>query len=174
MPRQLKRVSEVKAGDRVLFSRSFDRRRLDPAIIVGRSARDPKRMLRVQRGERGAVSDMLITTIYKLEPQDKWESQRAPEIPIPEPPKPPRRTPVGHRVQILLNDERYHSVGREATRRRMSIAAVIREAVDRVACEADARRTAIDAVLAAEPMAVPADPHDLRVELDGARDRFHG
>jgi hypothetical protein len=38
--------------------------------------------------------------------------------------------------------------------------------------EWEARRLAIEAILAAEPIEVPADPCDLRREIDEARGRF--
>ncbi len=79
---------------------------------------------------------------------------------------------LDHRVQILLDDERYQKVAREAKRRGVSIAAVIREALDRLPADAAVPRTAIDAILAAESMSVPADPAELRRELDAAHDRF--
>ncbi len=79
---------------------------------------------------------------------------------------------LDHRVQILLDDERYRKVAREAKRRGVSIAAVIREALDRLPADAEVRRTAIDAILAAESMSVPADPAELRRELDAGHDRF--
>lgn len=69
---------------------------------------------------------------------------------------------LDHRLQILLDDEGYRKVEREARRRRVSIAAVIRDALDRMPAEVEGRRTAIDAILAAEPMRLPADPADLR------------
>ncbi|MDI3340281.1 MAG: ribbon-helix-helix protein, CopG family [Sphaerobacter sp.] len=75
---------------------------------------------------------------------------------------------VDHRVQILLDDERYKKVVREAERRGTSIAAVIRDAIDRLPTDLEARRAAIAAILAAEPMPVPQDPADLRRER-GAR-----
>ena len=77
-----------------------------------------------------------------------------------------------HRLQILLDDERYQKVAREAKRRGVSIAAVIREAPDRLPADAEVRRTAIDAILAAESMPVPADPAEFRRELDAAHDRL--
>jgi hypothetical protein len=77
-----------------------------------------------------------------------------------------------HRLQILLDDARYQKVAREAERRGVSIAAVIREALDRLPADAALRRTAIDAILAAESMSVPADPAELRRELDAAHDRL--
>ncbi|MBI3979563.1 MAG: antitoxin [Chloroflexi bacterium] len=78
---------------------------------------------------------------------------------------------LDHRLQILLDAERYQKVAREAARRGTSIAAVIREAIDRLPAEGDSRHVAIAAILAAEPMPVPADPAELRRELDVARDR---
>jgi len=79
---------------------------------------------------------------------------------------------LDHRVQILLDDERYQKVAREAKQRGVSIAAVFREALDRLPADAEVRRTAIDAILAAESMSVPADPAELRRELNAAHDRF--
>lgn len=78
---------------------------------------------------------------------------------------------LDHRVQIL-HDERYQKVAREVKRRGVSIAAVFREALDRLPADAEVRRTAIDAILAAESMSVPADPAELRGELNAAHDRF--
>jgi hypothetical protein len=79
---------------------------------------------------------------------------------------------LDHRVQILLDDERYQKVAHEAKRRGVSIAAVVREALDRLPAEAEVRRSAIDAIMAVEPMPVPADPAELRRELDVAHDRL--
>lgn len=74
-----------------------------------------------------------------------------------------------HRMQLLLDDERYQKVAREARRRGLSIAAVIREAIDRLPVATEEREAAIAAILAAEPMPVPADPRELRAEIDAAR-----
>lgn len=81
---------------------------------------------------------------------------------------------LDHRVQILLDEARYQKVAREAKRRGVSIAAVIREALDRLPADAELRRASIDAILAAEPMAVPTEPVELRRELDAAHDRLRG
>lgn len=75
------------------------------------------------------------------------------------------------RVQLLLDEPRYRKLTSEAKRRRLSVAAVIREAIDHLPAHADQRRAAIAEVLAAEPMALPFDPADLRRELDTAHDR---
>ena len=76
------------------------------------------------------------------------------------------------RVQLLLDDARHRKVVGEARRRRVSVAAVIRDAIDRLPATADERRAAIAEILAAEPMPVPSDPGDLRHELDGAHERL--
>jgi hypothetical protein len=75
------------------------------------------------------------------------------------------------RVQLLLDETRYRKVTVEAKRRHMSVAAVIREAIDGLPATADQRRAAIAEILAAEPMPVPNDPNELRHELDGAHER---
>ncbi len=75
------------------------------------------------------------------------------------------------RVQLLLDEPRYRKLTSEAKRRRLSVAAVIREAIDHLPADADQRRAAIAEILAAEPMALPFDPADLRRELDTAHDR---
>lgn len=76
-----------------------------------------------------------------------------------------------HRLQILLDDHRYRRVASEAARRGLSIAALLREAIDRLPSHHADRRTAITAILAAEPMSLPTDPAELRYELDSAHDR---
>jgi hypothetical protein len=76
---------------------------------------------------------------------------------------------LGHRFQILLDEPRYQKVVREAARRGVSVATVIRDAIDRLPSDSDERRAAIAAILEAAPMPVPDDPADLRRELDEAR-----
>lgn len=78
---------------------------------------------------------------------------------------------LDHRVQILLDEERYQKIAHEAERRGVSISAVIRDAIDQLPADADRRRAAVAAILAAEPMEAPEDPAELRRELDTARDR---
>lgn len=76
-----------------------------------------------------------------------------------------------HRLQILLDEERYRLVGTVARQRKMSVAAVIREAIDRGLPAPQRRRSAaMRAILAAEPMRVPP-PDELRRELDELRGR---
>lgn len=74
-------------------------------------------------------------------------------------------------MQLLLDEPRYRKLAREAERRSISVAAVIRDAIDRMPADAEQRRTAVADILAAEPMKVPADPATLRRELDRARRR---
>jgi len=75
-----------------------------------------------------------------------------------------------HRLQLLLDEEQYQRLAREAKRRDASVAAVIRDAIDQALASpesrAERRRRAIDAILAAQPLPVPADPEDLRREID--------
>jgi ABC-type histidine transport system ATPase subunit len=75
------------------------------------------------------------------------------------------------RVQILLDEPRYRRVSSEARRRRVSVATVVRDAIDQMTSGAETRRDAIARVLAAEPMAVPTDPAELRRELDAGHER---
>lgn len=77
---------------------------------------------------------------------------------------------LDRRVQLLLDEPRYRKLTGEARRRRVSVAAVIREAIDQLPADRDQRRAAIQELLAAEPMALPADPGELRLELDAAHD----
>jgi hypothetical protein len=74
------------------------------------------------------------------------------------------------RVHLLLDEGRYRKVNAEAGRRHISVASVIRDAIDRMPEGSGQRRAAIADVLAASPMPVPSDPADLRRELDAARD----
>jgi len=78
---------------------------------------------------------------------------------------------LDRRVQLLLDEPRYRKLAREAERRRVSVASVIRDAIDRMPADAEQRRMAIAEVLAVEPMKVPTDPAALRQELDRARRR---
>jgi hypothetical protein len=74
------------------------------------------------------------------------------------------------RLQILIDDGRYRRLEAAARERRLSVAAVIRDAID-VALPADLgkKQTAAKALLAAEPMAVPETIDELKAELDELR-----
>jgi predicted DNA-binding ribbon-helix-helix protein len=73
-----------------------------------------------------------------------------------------------HRLQLLLDDERYQRVHTLARQRGTSVAAVIREALDRGLPATQRRRSAAGRrILAAEPMPV----ENLIAELDDLRGR---
>lgn len=75
------------------------------------------------------------------------------------------------RLQILLDNEQYDRVARAATRRGVSVARVIREAIDAMLPEpAPKRGNAARKILGADPMPVPS-PAGLREELDRERGR---
>jgi hypothetical protein len=76
------------------------------------------------------------------------------------------------RVQILLDEPRYRRVAGEARRRHVSVATVVRDAIDQMAAGEDTRKDAIARVLAAESMPVPPDPAELRAELDARHERL--
>lgn len=75
------------------------------------------------------------------------------------------------RLQLLLDEDRYQRVSSLAQQRGTSVAAVIREAIDRGLPSTDRRRAAAARlVLGAEPAAVP-EVQDLLAELDDLRAR---
>lgn len=75
------------------------------------------------------------------------------------------------RVHLLLDDDRYRRVTAEARARGVSVAHVIREAIDALLpVEAARRAQAARRILEAEPMPVP-DPPSLRRELEAHRGR---
>lgn len=78
---------------------------------------------------------------------------------------------LDRRVQLLLDEPRYRKLTGEARRRQVSVAAVIREAIDQLPADVDGRRAAIAELLAADPMGLPSDPAELRRELDSSHDR---
>jgi hypothetical protein len=81
--------------------------------------------------------------------------------------------PLEHRLQILLDDERHKRITALARERGVSVATVVREAIDRgLADPVGRRRAAGSRVLEAPDMEVP-EPARLRAELDSLRGR-HG
>lgn len=75
------------------------------------------------------------------------------------------------RLQILLDEERYRRVASVAKRRGVSVASVIREAIDAFVPGSDAKRLeAARRILDAPLMPVP-DVEDFRKELDELRGR---
>jgi hypothetical protein len=76
-----------------------------------------------------------------------------------------------HRLQILLDEDRHQRVVALAQARGVSVAAVIREAIDRGLPSAARRReVAADRILSAEPMDVP-EVGELIDELSALRER---
>lgn len=76
-----------------------------------------------------------------------------------------------HRLQILLDDERHRRISGVARERGVSVATVVREAIDRgVVDVAGRRRSAAQRVLDAPDMAVP-EVAGLLEELDELRGR---
>jgi hypothetical protein len=79
--------------------------------------------------------------------------------------------PLEHRLQILIDDERHRLIVQRARERGVSVATVVREAIDRGVSGPAARRLAAGRrLLAASDMPVP-EPAQLRVELDALRGR---
>lgn len=80
--------------------------------------------------------------------------------------------PLTHRLQILLDEDRHGRIEAVARSRGISVAAVVREAIDRgVGDLGQDRRAAGRRILDAPDVPVP-EPHELRNELDSIRDRF--
>lgn len=78
---------------------------------------------------------------------------------------------LSRRLQILLDDERYQRVSAIARQRKTSVAAIIREAIDRGLPASQRRRSgAARMILQADPMDVPG-PDELKAELDEMRGR---
>src|SRR5680860_1494353 len=78
---------------------------------------------------------------------------------------------LSRRLQILIDEERYDRIAEQARARGVSVASLIREAVDRAFPPGDERRAlAARRILSAEPMDVP-DPPELKEELDDLRGR---
>jgi hypothetical protein len=76
-----------------------------------------------------------------------------------------------HRLQLLLDEERYKRVTELARQRRTSVATIIRAAIDRGLPASPQRRSAAaDRILGAEPMTT-GDESELRTELDELRGR---
>jgi hypothetical protein len=79
--------------------------------------------------------------------------------------------PLEHRLQILIDDERHRRISAAAQERGVSVATVVREAIDRGLTNSDAQRQdAGRRLLDAPDMPVP-EPRDLRIELDAFRGR---
>lgn len=76
-----------------------------------------------------------------------------------------------HRLQILLDDERHERITAAAQARGVSVATIVREAIDRgLPSTEHRRRSAARRLLDAPDMTVP-DVADLRSELEALRSR---
>jgi hypothetical protein len=81
------------------------------------------------------------------------------------------RMSLDHRLQILIDDERHQRISAAARERGVSVATIVREAIDRGLASPDARRRAAGArLLEAPDMPVP-EPDELLAELDALRSR---
>jgi hypothetical protein len=76
-----------------------------------------------------------------------------------------------HRLQILLDDERHRRISTIARERGVSVAAVVREAIDRGLTTPDSRRRAAARHLLGAPAMPVPDPAGLREELEELRGR---
>jgi len=78
---------------------------------------------------------------------------------------------LDRRLQILLDEERYRRLHDAAQARGVSVATIVREAIDNGLTSSRARRANAGArILAADDMPV-GDPDELRAELDELRAR---
>jgi hypothetical protein len=78
---------------------------------------------------------------------------------------------LDHRLQLRLDDDRHRRISAIAEERGVSVAAVVREAIDRgLTSPQSLRRAAGARLLLAPDMPVP-DPVELRGELDALRGR---
>lgn len=79
--------------------------------------------------------------------------------------------PLEHRLQILIDDERHRRITTLARERGVSVATIVREAIDRgLASPGDRRKSAGKRLLDAPDMAVP-QPQELKEELEALRAR---
>lgn len=77
------------------------------------------------------------------------------------------------RLQILIDEPRYRRLVSRAQERNASVAAVVREAIDRlVPADRERKRRAAERILAADPIPVPATVEELKAEIREARSRF--
>lgn len=78
---------------------------------------------------------------------------------------------MDHRLQILIDDDRHRRIAAAARERGVSVATIVREAIDRGLGSPDRRRSAAGRrLLDAPDMPVP-EPHGLREELDALHAR---
>jgi hypothetical protein len=78
---------------------------------------------------------------------------------------------LDHRLQILIDDERHRRISAAARERGVSVATIVREAIDRGLANPDGRRRAAGRRLLDAPDMHVAEPAELRDELDALRGR---
>jgi hypothetical protein len=78
---------------------------------------------------------------------------------------------MDHRLQILIDDDRHRRIAAAARERGVSVATIVREAIDRGLGSPDRRRSAAGQRLLDAPDMLVPEPHGLRDELDALRAR---
>lgn len=74
------------------------------------------------------------------------------------------------RLQILVEEDQYRRLEAVAAQRKVSVAVVVREALEeKLPSDPQVRRRAAEVILSAPPMTV-GSPHELRQELEGLRE----
>lgn len=79
---------------------------------------------------------------------------------------------LSRRLQVLIDEDRYNRLSRHALAQGMSIATLVRNAIDTTYPAVDpARARAARAVLEAEPMPLPDDPEEFEREVREAHEK---
>ncbi len=71
------------------------------------------------------------------------------------------------RLQILIDEGRYRRLVRASRETNKSVSAIIRDAIDRaLPSDAAKKKAAAEAILAADPIPVPATVEELKAEIE--------
>ena len=81
---------------------------------------------------------------------------------------------LNRRLQVLIDDERYAALKREAARTNSSVAAVVRAAIDERLAPAAARRSRAGRRLLDAPSTPAGEPDELEAEIALMSDRRAG
>jgi hypothetical protein len=79
--------------------------------------------------------------------------------------------PLERRLQVLIDEDRHRRLSAVAAERGVSVATVVREAIDRGLSAPTARRRSAANILLRAPDMPVAEPADLRAELEALRGR---
>ncbi len=79
---------------------------------------------------------------------------------------------LDRRLQVLLDEERHRRLVAVARQRGVSVATVVREALDRGLASPEARRRGAGRRLLDAPDVAVPDPAELRIELEELRNRL--